>query len=141
MAHITISLACSRRAESKDQPKSACIHVVLLLRVSAEAESCSTMLNCLYSVDIGLCDWIPHRATISKFFSVFNKDDNSTFPDLLGGGVAEWGVGLDWRPDGFWPGSNPTAQTFRFGTLAIPFTPLCLCQCLSETLKAVCPFY
>ena len=34
-------------------------------------------------------------------------------------------------------GSNPTSvKTFRFGTLAIPFTPLC--QCLSEeTLKAV----
>ena len=29
------------------------------------------------------------------------------------------------------PGSNPTSvKTFRFGTLAIPFTPLC--QCLSE---------
>ena len=39
------------------------------------------------------------------------------------------------------PGSNPTSvKTFRFGTLAIPFTPLC--QCLSdETLKAVGPFY
>ena len=31
-------------------------------------------------------------------------------------------------------------KTFRFGTLAIPFTPPC--QCLSdETLKAVGPFY
>ena len=39
-----------------------------------------------------------------------------------------------------WPGSNPTAEKLRFGTLAIPFTPLC--QCLSEeTLKAVGPFY
>ena len=39
------------------------------------------------------------------------------------------------------PGSNPTSvKTFRCGTLAIPFTPLC--QCLSdETLKAVVPFY
>ena len=38
-------------------------------------------------------------------------------------------------------GSSPTAvKTFRFGTLVIPFTPLC--QCLSdETLKAVGPFY
>ena len=38
------------------------------------------------------------------------------------------------------PGSNPTSvKLFRFGTLAIPFTPLC--QCLSdETLKAVGPF-
>ena len=34
----------------------------------------------------------------------------------------------------------PLRKTFRFGTLAIPFTPLC--QCLSEeTLKAVGPFY
>ena len=33
----------------------------------------------------------------------------------------------------------PLRKTFRFGTLAIPFTPLC--QCLSEeTLKAVGPF-
>ena len=39
------------------------------------------------------------------------------------------------------PGSNPTSvKTFRFGTLAISFTPLS--QCLSEeTLKAVGPFY
>ena len=38
-------------------------------------------------------------------------------------------------------GSSPTsAKTFRFGTLAIPFTPLC--QCLSDdTVKAVGPFY
>ena len=38
-------------------------------------------------------------------------------------------------------GSSPSAvKTFRFGTLAIPFIPLC--QCLSdETLKAVGPFY
>ena len=35
------------------------------------------------------------------------------------------------------PGSNPTSvKTFRFGTLAIPFRPTLLCQCLSdETLK------
>ena len=59
--------------------------------------------------------------------------------------VARWPSGL-----GSWlrmatghsrPGSNPiSVKTFRFGTLAIPFTPLC--QCLSdETLKAVSPFY
>ena len=38
-------------------------------------------------------------------------------------------------------GSSPTSvNTFLFGTLAIPFTPLC--QCLSdETLNAVGPFY
>ena len=45
--------------------------------------------------------------------------------------VAEWVRVLDWRPGGPGPG-------LRFGTLAIPFTPLC--QCLSEeTLKAVGP--
>ena len=38
-------------------------------------------------------------------------------------------------------GSSPTSvKTFLFGTLTIPFTPLC--QCLSdETVKAVGPFY
>ena len=38
-------------------------------------------------------------------------------------------------------GSSPTSvKPFLFGTLAIPFTPLC--QCLSdETVKAVGPFY
>ena len=38
-------------------------------------------------------------------------------------------------------GSSLTSvKTFRFGTLAISFTPLC--QCLSdETVKAVGPFY
>ena len=30
---MTINLACLRRAETKDQPKSACITVGLLLRV------------------------------------------------------------------------------------------------------------
>ena len=55
---------------------------------------------------------------------------------------ARWPSGLErWlvQATGLsWPGSNPTAE--NFGTLAIPFTPLC--QCLSEeTLKAVGPFY
>ena len=38
-------------------------------------------------------------------------------------------------------GPSPTSvETFLFGTLAIPFTPLC--QCLSdETVNAVGPFY
>ena len=38
-------------------------------------------------------------------------------------------------------GSSPTSlKTFLFGTLAIPFTPLC--QCLSdETVTTVGPFY
>ena len=37
-------------------------------------------------------------------------------------------------------GFESHCEKLRFGTLAIPFTPLC--QCLSEeTLKAVGPFY
>ena len=38
-------------------------------------------------------------------------------------------------------GSSPSSvNTFLFGTLAIPFTPLC--QCLSdESVKSVGPFY
>ena len=54
-------------------------------------------------------------------------------------------IGLDRRPVGlillFPAGFEPPfGKTFRFGILAIPFTPLF--QCLSdETLKAVGPFY
>ena len=49
-----------------------------------------------------------------------------------------WPIGLERRPAV--DGSSPTAENFRFGTLAIPFTPLC--QCISEeTVKAVGPFY
>ena len=59
----------------------------------------------------------------------------------MSSGVAEWARALtgDWTVNG----SSPAAvRTFRFGTLAIPFTPPCHCQCLSdETLKAVGPFY
>ena len=51
--------------------------------------------------------------------------------------VAEWVRALDWRP--YRPGV-PLRQLIRFGTLALPFTPLC--QCLSkEILKAVGTFY
>ena len=58
---------------------------------------------------------------------------------VLGSGVAEWARALS--GDRTVNGSSPAAvKTFRFGTLAIPFTPPC--QCLSdETLKAVGPFY
>ena len=55
---------------------------------------------------------------------------------------AQWPSGLErCTGDRVVLGSNPAAATyFRFGTLIIPFTPLC--QCLSEeTLKAVGPFY
>ena len=53
--------------------------------------------------------------------------------------MAEWTRAL--TGDRTVNGSSPAAvKTFRFGTLAIPFTPPC--QCLSdETLKAVGPFY
>ena len=38
------------------------------------------------------------------------------------------------------PSNTTSVKTFRFGTLAIPFTPIC--QCLSdETLEAAGPFY
>ena len=51
------------------------------------------------------------------------------------GAVAEWVRAS--TGDQTVDGSSPTSvKTFRFGTLAIPFTPLC--QCLSdETVKAV----
>ena len=55
------------------------------------------------------------------------------------GSVVEWIRELDWRP------GDPLFESrcgnlIRFGTLALPFTPLC--QCLSEEiLKTVGPFY
>ena len=58
-----------------------------------------------------------------------------------GGEVAEWVRALAWTGDRTVPGRvQIPLRKRRFGTLAIPFTPLC--QCLSEeTLKAVGPFY
>ena len=44
--------------------------------------------------------------------------------------MAEWVRSFDWRPDGLRFESH-CGKTFRFGTLAILFTPLC--QCLSDT--------
>ena len=54
--------------------------------------------------------------------------------------VAEWVRALAWTGDRTVPaGFESHCGKLRFGTLAIPFTPLC--QCLSEeTLKAVGPF-
>ena len=53
-----------------------------------------------------------------------------------GGAVAEWVRASTGRS----MVRVPLRKTFRFGTLAIPFTPLC--QCLSEeAVKAVGPFY
>ena len=58
-----------------------------------------------------------------------------------GGAVAQWIRALAWTGD--WTlsaGFEYHCGKLCFGTLAIPFTPLC--QCLSEeTLKAVGPFY
>ena len=58
-----------------------------------------------------------------------------------GGAVAEWVRASAWTGDRTVPaGFESHCGKPRFGTLAIPFTPLC--QCLSEeTLKAVGPFY
>ena len=55
--------------------------------------------------------------------------------------MAEWVRALDWTGDRTVPaGFESHCGKPRFGTLAIPFTPLC--QCLwEETLKAVGPFY
>ena len=54
--------------------------------------------------------------------------------------MAEWVRALAWTGDRTVPaGFESHCGKVRFGTLAIPFTPLC--QCLSEeTLKAVGPF-
>ena len=58
-----------------------------------------------------------------------------------GGALAEWDRALAWTGDRTGPaGFESHYVKLRFGTLAIPITPLC--QCLSEeTLKAVGPFY
>ena len=59
----------------------------------------------------------------------------------VGGAVAEWVRALACAGDRtVLAGFESHCGKLRFGTLAIPFTPLC--QCLSEeTLKAVGPFY
>ena len=58
----------------------------------------------------------------------------------VGGAEAEWVRALSCAGDRtVRVGFESHCRKFRFGTLAIPFTPLC--QCLSEeTLKAVGPF-
>ena len=59
---------------------------------------------------------------------------------FIGGAVAECVRALACTGDRTVPaGFESHCRKLRFGTLAIPFTPLC--QCLSlETLKAVGPF-
>ena len=75
---------------------------------------------------------------------LFSPGNRNVYVGLFSVIGARWPSGLErWlgmAPGHFRPGSNPTSvKTFRFGTLAIPFTPLC--QCLSdETVKAVGPF-
>ena len=54
------------------------------------------------------------------------------------GAVAKWVRASEWRPGG--PGFEPYGDKLHFGTLAIPFIPLC--QCLSEeTLTDAGLFY
>ena len=55
--------------------------------------------------------------------------------------MAEWVRALDWIGDRTVPAEfESQCGKLRFGTVAIPLTPLC--QCLSEeTLTAVGPFY
>ena len=55
------------------------------------------------------------------------------------GGGGRWPSGLEcWL--GLATGFESHCKKFRFGTLAIPFTPLCK-RLSEETLKAVGPFY
>ena len=55
--------------------------------------------------------------------------------------VTEWVRALAWNGDrAVLAGFESHCGKLRFGTLAIPFTPLCQCL-LEETLKAVGPFY
>ena len=62
-------------------------------------------------------------------------------PSSPGGTVAELVRALAWTGDRPGPaGFQSHCGKFRFGTLAIPLTPLCQCL-LEETLKAVGPFY
>ena len=68
---------------------------------------------------------------------VSGSDGRTSALEEGGGAVAEWVRAFDRRPDGRRFESH-FGKTFRFGTLATPFTPLC--QCLSEeTVKAVVP--
>ena len=76
-----------------------------------------------FSISLGAAT----RRYCHKHFCPINMDRNS---QTNGGAVAEWvrGVRITLR------------HLIRFGTLAIPFTPLC--QCISEgTLKCIGPFY
>ena len=68
----------------------------------------------------------------------------SKIPHILRKSVNCWGAVCQWLKHSTWDrrvlGVRILLAAFRFGTLAIPFTPLC--QCLSEeTLNAVGPFY
>ena len=69
------------------------------------------------------------------------RSDSKSFYAYVRGAVAGWVRALACTGDRtVLAGFESHGGKLRFGTLAIPFTPLC--QCLSEeTLKAVTPFY
>ena len=87
----------------------------------------------------------PEQAVLLASYSVQGKLQNIPFIMYVLRTVVRWPSGLEhwlglatgWSR----PSLNPTAATyFRFGTLAILFTPLC--QCLpEEKRKAVGPFW
>ena len=86
---------------------------------------------------ISLCDLLNLWDMFILLCDLLNLYDNC----IYGGAVAEWVRALACTGDRtVLAGFESHCGKLRFGTLAIPFTPLC--QCLSEeTLKAVGPFY
>ena len=63
----------SSHLRGSERPTQVSLHQCLttFTCVSAEAGSCSTTLDCLYSVDICLCMWIPYRGTILKMWTYY----------------------------------------------------------------------
>ena len=90
--------------------------------------------------DISVCHYLQNKLkkTMTKQLGHVLKVRNVT---TLGGAEAEWVRTLAWTVDRtVSAGFKSHSGKLRFGSLAIPFTPLC--QCISEeTLKAVGPFH